>query len=243
MAVLGVISQTPCRAEATPSTRQKTMLFAHAHRQAELTKGPASFDGLVAAAVWLRGLVSLILRLPVQIFEWSASAGYDQSWVEVRSVDLPLRTESPCQGLRHLVNPQTGANLLACAQPSRLDRAKSRRTAPRAEASIILASMRGVMFQWLIDPDHVSLSRSARHPDGEHPQTARQPERAVGAQPRILGAHARRHEPALFDGDASAHLWRLERIRRHAGRCVHRARAWPGRRHRRAVLATASNGR
>jgi AcrR family transcriptional regulator len=30
---------------------------------------------------------------------------------------------------------------------------------PRAEASIILASMRGVMFQWLINPDHVSLSR------------------------------------------------------------------------------------
>lgn len=28
-----------------------------------------------------------------------------------------------------------------------------------AEASIIIASMRGVMFQWLINPDHVSLSR------------------------------------------------------------------------------------
>lgn len=30
---------------------------------------------------------------------------------------------------------------------------------PYAEASIIIASMRGVMFQWLINPDHVSLSR------------------------------------------------------------------------------------
>ncbi|HVY90161.1 MAG TPA: TetR/AcrR family transcriptional regulator [Hyphomonadaceae bacterium] len=30
---------------------------------------------------------------------------------------------------------------------------------PRAEASIILASIRGVMFQWLIDPNHVPLSR------------------------------------------------------------------------------------
>lgn len=30
---------------------------------------------------------------------------------------------------------------------------------PRAEASIIIASMRGVMFQWLMNPDHVSLSR------------------------------------------------------------------------------------
>lgn len=30
---------------------------------------------------------------------------------------------------------------------------------PRAEASVILASIRGVMFQWLIDRDHVSLSR------------------------------------------------------------------------------------
>lgn len=30
---------------------------------------------------------------------------------------------------------------------------------PRAEASIIIASMRGVMFQWLINPDHVSLLR------------------------------------------------------------------------------------
>jgi AcrR family transcriptional regulator len=30
---------------------------------------------------------------------------------------------------------------------------------PRAEASIILASLRGVLFQWLITPDHVSLSR------------------------------------------------------------------------------------
>lgn len=29
----------------------------------------------------------------------------------------------------------------------------------RAEASIILASLRGVIFQWLIIPDHVSLSR------------------------------------------------------------------------------------
>ncbi|MDP3736589.1 MAG: TetR/AcrR family transcriptional regulator [Hyphomonadaceae bacterium] len=30
---------------------------------------------------------------------------------------------------------------------------------PRAEASIILAAMRGVMFQWLIDSNYVSLSR------------------------------------------------------------------------------------
>lgn len=30
---------------------------------------------------------------------------------------------------------------------------------PYAEASIIIASMRGVMLQWLINPDHVSLSR------------------------------------------------------------------------------------
>jgi AcrR family transcriptional regulator len=30
---------------------------------------------------------------------------------------------------------------------------------PRAEASLILAAMRGVMFQWLIDSNHVSLSR------------------------------------------------------------------------------------
>ncbi len=30
---------------------------------------------------------------------------------------------------------------------------------PRAEASIILSAMRGVMFQWLIDPDYVLLSR------------------------------------------------------------------------------------
>jgi AcrR family transcriptional regulator len=29
---------------------------------------------------------------------------------------------------------------------------------PRAEASIILSSMRGVMFLWLIDPNHVSIS-------------------------------------------------------------------------------------
>jgi AcrR family transcriptional regulator len=30
---------------------------------------------------------------------------------------------------------------------------------PRAEASILLASMRGVLFQWLIDPNHVRLLR------------------------------------------------------------------------------------
>jgi AcrR family transcriptional regulator len=30
---------------------------------------------------------------------------------------------------------------------------------PRADASIILSSLRGVLFQWLIIPDHVSLSR------------------------------------------------------------------------------------
>jgi AcrR family transcriptional regulator len=30
---------------------------------------------------------------------------------------------------------------------------------PRAEASIIVASLRGVLFQWLISPDHVSLLR------------------------------------------------------------------------------------
>ena len=29
---------------------------------------------------------------------------------------------------------------------------------PRAEASIILSSMRGVMFQWLIDPHHVNIA-------------------------------------------------------------------------------------
>lgn len=29
----------------------------------------------------------------------------------------------------------------------------------RAEASLIVASLRGVLFQWLINPDHVSLSR------------------------------------------------------------------------------------
>ena len=30
---------------------------------------------------------------------------------------------------------------------------------PRAEASVILASLRGVLFQWLIIPDHVELLR------------------------------------------------------------------------------------
>ena len=30
---------------------------------------------------------------------------------------------------------------------------------PYAEAALIIASMRGVLFQWLINPDHVSLSR------------------------------------------------------------------------------------
>jgi hypothetical protein len=30
---------------------------------------------------------------------------------------------------------------------------------PRAEASLIVASLRGVLFQWLVIPDHVSLSR------------------------------------------------------------------------------------
>jgi hypothetical protein len=30
---------------------------------------------------------------------------------------------------------------------------------PRAEAAVILASMRGVLFQWLIIPDHVPLLR------------------------------------------------------------------------------------
>jgi len=29
---------------------------------------------------------------------------------------------------------------------------------PLAEASIIISSIRGVLFQWLINPDHVSLS-------------------------------------------------------------------------------------
>jgi hypothetical protein len=30
---------------------------------------------------------------------------------------------------------------------------------PRAEAAVILASLRGVLFQWLIIPDHVELLR------------------------------------------------------------------------------------
>ena len=29
----------------------------------------------------------------------------------------------------------------------------------RTEASLIIAALRGVLFQWLINPDHVSLSR------------------------------------------------------------------------------------
>jgi len=48
------------------------------------------------------------------------------------------------------------ASLIKRAREKREIRADAR---PRAEASIILASMRGVMFQWLIDPDHVKLSR------------------------------------------------------------------------------------
>lgn len=48
------------------------------------------------------------------------------------------------------------ANLIKRAREKGEIRADAR---PRAEASIILASMRGVMFQWLIDPDHVKLSR------------------------------------------------------------------------------------
>jgi len=40
------------------------------------------------------------------------------------------------------------------------DRAEIRQDVrPEVEASIILASLRGVLFQWLISPDHVSLSR------------------------------------------------------------------------------------
>ncbi len=48
------------------------------------------------------------------------------------------------------------ASLIKRARDKGETRADAR---PRAEASIILASMRGVMFQWLIDPDHVKLSR------------------------------------------------------------------------------------
>jgi AcrR family transcriptional regulator len=48
------------------------------------------------------------------------------------------------------------ANLIKRARDIGEIRADAR---PRAEASIILASMRGVMFQWLINPDHVALSR------------------------------------------------------------------------------------
>lgn len=48
------------------------------------------------------------------------------------------------------------ANLIKRARDNGEIRADAR---PRAEASIILASMRGVMFQWLINPDHVALSR------------------------------------------------------------------------------------
>jgi AcrR family transcriptional regulator len=48
------------------------------------------------------------------------------------------------------------ASLIKRAREKGETRADAR---PRAEASIILASMRGVMFQWLIDPDHVKLSR------------------------------------------------------------------------------------
>lgn len=48
------------------------------------------------------------------------------------------------------------AELIKRARESGEIRADAR---PRAEASIIIASMRGVLFQWLINPDHVSLSR------------------------------------------------------------------------------------
>ncbi len=71
---------------------------------------------------------------------------------------------------------------------------------PRAEASIILASMRGVMFQWLINPDHVTLSRVRDSSDGEHAQVARPLTEPV-ARSLEYWAATRGGRPALFEGD------------------------------------------
>lgn len=57
-----------------------------ARRRIRLTKRPAALDHLVLLTVWFWGLASLVLLLPVQIFEWFPSAWYRDPWVEIHSV-------------------------------------------------------------------------------------------------------------------------------------------------------------
>ena len=73
---------------------------------------------------------------------------------------------------------------------------------PRAEASIILASMRGVLFQWLINPDHVSLSHM-RDCLVANVRTVAQGLSEPAARSLEYWAAARGDQPALFEGTAS----------------------------------------
>jgi AcrR family transcriptional regulator len=64
--------------------------------------------------------------------------------------------------LRHIVDRMTRQSIedLAAIVREGRDKGQIRTDArPRAEAAVILASLRGVLFQWLIIPDHVPLLR------------------------------------------------------------------------------------
>lgn len=64
--------------------------------------------------------------------------------------------------LRHIVDRMTRQSIedLASVVREGRDNGHIRADArPRAEAAVILASLRGVLFQWLIIPDHVELLR------------------------------------------------------------------------------------
>lgn len=86
------------------------------------------------------------VRDPVSLRAFMSILSAGQSHHELAPIVARLTRES-VDGL---------ADLIKRARDKGEVRADAR---PRAEASVILASMRGVMFQWLINPDHVSLSR------------------------------------------------------------------------------------
>lgn len=82
--------------------------------------------------------------------------------VTLRAFMSILSTGAGSSDLAHIVARLTRESIDGIADLIKRAREKGEIRAdarPRAEASIIIASMRGVMFQWLINPDHVSLSR------------------------------------------------------------------------------------
>ena len=108
--------------------------------------GPLSEPGLQRLIDIINFCVDDAVRDPVTVRVYQALLGAGLTRADLQ----PLGAKITRQAVEDIAGVIREARLLGEIRPD---------ARARPEASLIVAALRGVLFQWLINPDHVSLSR------------------------------------------------------------------------------------